>query len=119
MKKDKKSSIGLEEDLGNNTILSSHVLGLKSLKEVLLKKKYHPELHHFKEAHLGIFISFYHVSVIFLGPINAVAISHDNKYIISGSSDKCIKIYDLAERQEIYSFNDVHEGNLTLFLGLV
>jgi len=40
-----------------------------------------------------------------------VAISNDNKYIISGSEDKTIKIFDLETKQEVYHFKKAHESN--------
>jgi len=35
------------------SIADEEVVRLKSIKEVLQKKKYHPEFYHFKDAHLG------------------------------------------------------------------
>lgn len=39
-----------------------------------------------------------------------MAITPDNKYIISGSQDRCIKIFDLLAKKEIHHFKNVHEG---------
>jgi len=41
-----------------------------------------------------------------------VTISHDNKYIVSASSDKTIKVFDLTTQKELYSFIDVHVGRI-------
>ena len=37
--------------------------------------------------------------------VNSVAISSDNKYIVSGSGDKTIKIWNLESGQEIKTLN--------------
>jgi len=34
----------------------------------------------------------------------------DGKYIVSGSEDKSIKIFDLETKQEVHHFADIHEG---------
>ena len=40
----------------------------------------------------------------------SVAISNNNKYIVSGSQDKSIKIWDLEDKKELHSFNNAHSG---------
>jgi len=44
--------------------------------------------------------------------VRCVAISADDKYIISGSEDKSIKVFDLEIKQQIYHFADAHQGIL-------
>ncbi len=39
-------------------------------------------------------------------------ITSDNKYIVSGSGDKSIKIFDVATKQQVYHFIDAHEGRI-------
>ena len=43
--------------------------------------------------------------------VNAVAISPDGKYIVSGSNDKSIKVWDLLSGREMHTF----EGNAFIF----
>ncbi len=42
--------------------------------------------------------------------INAVAVTSDSRYIISGSFDQSIKVFDLHAKQESYSFHNAHQG---------
>jgi len=46
----------------------------------------------------------------------SVAISNDNKYVISGSGDKSIKIFDFETKQEIYNIENAHERKLFIQL---
>ncbi len=39
------------------------------------------------------------------GMVNTVAISPDGKYIVSGSEDKSIKVWDLLSGREIHTLN--------------
>ena len=50
-----------------------------------------------------------------IGPISAVNVTSDDKYIISGSFDKSIKIFDLYTRRLIHHFVNVHKGDNNLF----
>ncbi len=45
--------------------------------------------------------------------ILTLALSSKNKYVVSGSFDKSIKIFDLETRQEAHHFDKVHQGNLS------
>jgi len=36
--------------------------------------------------------------------------TNDERFIISGSGDKSIKIFDILTKQQIYHFVDAHEG---------
>jgi len=36
--------------------------------------------------------------------------SPDGKYIVSGSADKSIKIFDLTTLKEVFQFKGVHSG---------
>ncbi len=42
--------------------------------------------------------------------IGALIVSPDNKYIISGSDDKSIKIFDIEGKKVVHHFQDAHEG---------
>lgn len=48
----------------------------------------------------------------FKDEVSAVSVSNDNKFIISGSKDKSVKIFDAQEKSEIYHFTDLHAGTL-------
>lgn len=39
----------------------------------------------------------------------SLAVTRDNKFIISGSADKAIKVWDLEDKLEIKCFKDAHE----------
>jgi WD40 repeat protein len=45
-----------------------------------------------------------------LASINSVAVTRDNKRIISGSDDKSISIWDFEKRKELHRFEDAHKG---------
>ena len=45
-----------------------------------------------------------------IGPIYSVIASFDSRFIISGSDDKSIKMFDVETHKEIAHFKDVHEG---------
>ncbi len=41
----------------------------------------------------------------------SVVVTRDNKYVISGSADKTIKVWDITEKiKEIKHFKDAHDG---------
>jgi len=46
----------------------------------------------------------------FLGAIRSVAVTSDRKYIISGSEDKSIKVFDLLTKQQVRHFENAHHG---------
>jgi len=52
------------------------------------------------------------ISIInpFLDGITSVAVTSDSKYIISGSYDKSIKVFDLQTKQQVHHFENAHEG---------
>lgn len=47
---------------------------------------------------------------ITIGSIYSIIISHDNRFVVSGSKDQSIKILDLQEKKEIHHFQNVHNG---------
>ncbi len=42
-------------------------------------------------------------------PVKAVAITRDNRYIVSGSKDGSIAVFDLVEDELIWSISHAHE----------
>lgn len=44
----------------------------------------------------------------FLEEIRTLAISKNNRYLISGSDDRSIKIWDLKEKKCVFLFNEAH-----------
>ncbi len=84
----------------------------KSIKVFdLVNKK---ELHHFVDAHDGNqnLTNLSYLSYLFqIGEIFSIAISPDNKFVVSGSGDKSIKIFDLETNKQIHHFADAHDGN--------
>jgi len=41
-------------------------------------------------------------------------VSNDNSYIISGSGDRSIKVFDLQNKQEIHHFQAAHDGKFQI-----
>ena len=69
----------------------------KSIKVFDLQTK--QLVRHFENAHKGMEI-YIDYKFIFLDWISSVTVTSDNRYIISGSWDKSIKMFDLYTRQE-------------------
>ncbi len=46
----------------------------------------------------------------YLDTVVSMAMTTDNKYIITGSSDRTIKVLDLISKQEIHHFKNAHSG---------
>jgi len=44
-----------------------------------------------------------------LGSITSVAVTSDNRYVISGSEDKSIKVFDLQTKQQVHHFENAHK----------
>lgn len=68
------------------------------------------ELHLFKKVHTGSFSRRILKWTLFIGAILSIVISNDDKFLISGSQDKSIKVFDLATKQEIHHIPNAHEG---------
>ena len=43
-----------------------------------------------------------------LGAINSVAVSADGRYIVSGSEDKSVKVFDMHTKEEVHHFVHAH-----------
>ena len=48
--------------------------------------------------------------------VNSVALSADGRFIVSGSKDKSIKVFDMDTKQQLYHFLDAHSGIISLSL---
>lgn len=66
------------------------------------------EVHHFQKAQQSNFFTSSQIWIPLIGSITSVAISSDNKFIISGSHDRSIKIFDFHTKEEIHHFQKVH-----------
>ena len=52
----------------------------------------------------------------FLEQITSVVVSSDNRFIVSGSKDKTIKIFNIQTRQEIHHITNIHHSIYSLLL---
>ena len=50
----------------------------------------------------------------FIGYVRSVAVSSDNRFIVSGSDDKSIKVFDLQTKQQMHHFADAHISTIIL-----
>ncbi len=63
--------------------------------------------------------NFFNPSLFIVVGVLSVAISLDNQYIVSGSEDRSVKVFDLKSKRELYHFKDIHSGEnktITMFL---
>lgn len=76
----------------------------------------HTDVFHFKNPDAGAGeYSFATASLIFSELLFSLTLSRDNKYIISGSSDGVIRMFNIETRTEVYNFKQVHEGKYQSF----
>ena len=75
------------------------------------------ELFHFQNAHDGSLWGLWFNPNP--GEIRSVAITWDNKYIVSGSFDNSIKIFDIENKKEVYHFKNIHEGKFEWYLFII
>lgn len=73
------------------------------------------EVHHFKDVHKGTVLIISYNAYSYLDGINSVAISPDNRYIISGSSDNTIKMFELEIDPVYHHFQESHRRILFIF----
>jgi len=73
------------------------------------------QVHKFEDAHSGNFLRFLFLISSNVETINSVVITSDDKFVISASSDKSIKIFDLNTKQQVHNFKDAHQGKIHLF----
>jgi FOG: WD40 repeat len=69
------------------------------------------KVHLFEKAHRGVLLE---SMLIVLAPVTSLQVSPDGRYIISGSEDKSIRMFDLHKREKIYSFDNYHESSIQL-----
>ena len=68
------------------------------------------------QYHHSFFLSFLlsRHSSSFIVAVRSVAVSSDNRFIVSGSHDKSIKVFDLQTKQQLHHFVDAHQGTIIL-----
>jgi len=64
----------------------------------------------FLKGLIMVFLSFKNLNKRILGPVFCLDVTQDNKYIVSGSSDRSIKVIDFEKRETVHSFTGIHEG---------
>ena len=52
-------------------------------------------------------------TILGLGTIHCLAVSTDNKYIVSGSDEKSLKVFDLENKKELHHLSGAHASNET------
>ena len=83
----------------------------RAIKIFSLEEK--KKIHSFKDPHDGSpTITHTLIYKFSIDGVSAVVVSSDNKYLISSSCDKSIKIFDLALKCQIYEFLDIHESTV-------
>lgn len=98
------------------------IYGLESGSIKVFDAQKRQPYHYFENIHTGIAIlSSICEDLSFIGAVSSVVISHHNRFIVSGSYDKSIKVFDLQTKQPYHHFQGVHAGNFPLpsFLSLV
>ncbi len=66
------------------------------------------QIHHFENVPQGKCLLFQDHILFCLDVIRTVAVTHDNKYIISCSQDKSIKVFDLHTKQQTHHFENIY-----------
>ena len=95
---------------------SSHVLQTTLLK-CLISKANKRSITSKKLIKVPSSYLFIHIILIpSLDWVSSVAVSPDGRYIISGSYDNSIKVFDLQSKQEIHHFQQAHQGTIFLFI---
>ena len=73
------------------------------------------QLYHFSDAHSStIYISLFCHFII--GTVTSVAISADGRFIVSGSYDKSIKVFDMHTKEQLHHFSDAHSSTIYVSL---
>jgi len=80
------------------------VVSVEHLQKVYNKMKESKKT--IKEAH-------HHFQNVHQSSIHSIAVTSDNRFIVSGSKDKSLKIFDLHTKQEVHHFQDIHQSRLT------
>ena len=64
----------------------------------------------FENAHKSKKIVYSNSSELLLGGVHSLAVTSDNKFLISGSQDMSIKIFDLQTKELVHHFENAHKG---------
>ncbi len=51
--------------------------------------------------------------------VSSLTVSSDNRFIISGSHDKSIKIFEVETKKQIQHFKDVQDSNFSSFFSVL
>ena len=62
------------------------------------------QLHQLSDAHDSTTFIFLLIYIRLLGDVSSVAVSSDSNFIVSGSKDKTIKLFNLHTREELHHF---------------
>ena len=62
---------------------------------------------------IEVFYSFILLLQIPLGPIYVMSMSPDGQFVVSGSQERTIKIFDLQKKQLVHLFKFAHEDAIT------
>ena len=73
------------------------------------------QVHHFSNAHSSTISLFCMHTHSLIANINSVAISADGRFIVSGSDDNSIKVFDMQTKEQLRHFSDAHSGTVFLF----
>ncbi len=65
---------------------------------------------HFEDAHQGNFLQW--IISHCLDGITSITVTSDHRFLVSGSDDKSIGVFDLSTKQKIYEFKNAHECKL-------
>ena len=71
------------------------------------------EIGHFPNTHQGSSRYIIQSHNFYLDIIVSIVISSDNSFIVTGSRDKSIKIFNLKNKQETHCFPNAHPSQLT------
>ena len=89
------------------------VTGSEDRSIKVLNLELEQESFHIDQAHNGLF--FYWLSCLIIkGGVSSVCFSKDNRYIISGSYDKSIKIIHAQTNELLHTFERAHSGMLSI-----
>ncbi len=66
------------------------------------------EIRHVKDAHESRFVEW--PESYYLAFLETIVVTSDNKYVISGSGDKSIKVFEFNTGKEICHFKDAHKS---------
>ena len=74
------------------------------------RRKYLPLIIPMLVRHLSNMVS----DNIMIEIVNSALLTNDNKYLISGSQDGTIRVFDFSSKRLIHHFEKIHAGNFIL-----